>query len=246
MISELTFAKKFTSFWNQLLPNEKHYVRLINEGLFEVFDAPIGQMNRKENIAFINELAFELYKSIVQRKITPPDVDDNNFYKGVIFNTIYDNARARLAKFAYGSSFSLPLNANEFHTMKQLVMRLYTRYYDSLANINASPFFSGCGYINNSLGDLYIPGKLIEVKSGARNFGVIDFRQVLIYCTLNFYSKESIKIDFVELVNPRMGIIYSSRVDVLSNNLGSLNQEDLFFEIKQYITENNFIEGAIL
>ncbi len=245
MISELTFAKKFTSFWNQLLPNEKHYVRLINEGLFEVFDAPTGQGNRKENIAFINELAFELYKSIVQKEIKISDIDNIKFYQENTFNIIYEKARSRLAKFAYGSNFSLPLDANEFHTMKQLVMRLHTRYFQSLVDITASPFFSGCGYINNSFGDLYIPGKLIEVKSGARNFGVVDFRQVLIYCTLNFYSKKSVKIDNIELVNPRMGITYSSKIDDLSNNLGSLDPEDLFFEIKQHITENSFIEGAI-
>ncbi|HFD7739356.1 MULTISPECIES: hypothetical protein [Serratia] len=246
MISELTFAKRFTSFWNQLLPNEKHYVRLINDGLFEIVDAPTGELNRKENIALINELAFEIYKQILSNKIKTPSLDSIEFYKSDKFLEIYANAKKRLSKFAYGSNFSLPLTSKELTTTRMLTLRLYTRYYDSMKDIIISPFFSGCGYINHSNGDLYIPGRLIEIKSGARNFGVVDVRQILIYCTLNFYSKKRLVIDEVELFNPRMGISYSCKTNELCENLGSLNQEDLFFEIKQHITENSFIEGAIL
>lgn len=246
MISELTFAKRFTSFWNQLLPNEKHYVRLINDGLFEVVDAPTGEDNRKENIVLINELAFEIYKKVLLKEVKMAELNSIQFYKGDKFLEIYTNAKTRLSKFAYGSNFSLPLTSSELRTTRELTLRLYTRYYENIDSMKLSPFFSGCGYINHSNGDLYTTNKLIEIKSGARNFGVVDFRQVLIYCTLNFYSKEKLIIEDIELFNPRMGILYSCKTDELCDNLGSLNQEDLYFEIKQCITENSYIEGAIL
>ena len=35
MISELTFSRKFTSFWNQLLPNANNFIRIINGSLIE-------------------------------------------------------------------------------------------------------------------------------------------------------------------------------------------------------------------
>jgi hypothetical protein len=243
MISEITFSKRFTSFWNQLLPNERHYVRLINDGLFEVVDPPTGDKNRKENIALINEASFEIYKEILNKIINIHQLHTTEFYNSKIFSDLTLKVMERLSKFAYGSKFTLPLVSNEKETIKKLTLRLHSKYPSHLANIRIPPFFPGCGYINSAHGDLHINAKLIEIKSGARNFSVVDMRQVLTYCTLNFYSKTPLPIDTIELYNPRMGICYSSEINKLCNDLGSLDQEELFFEIKQRITDDSFIES---
>lgn len=243
MISELTFSKRFTSFWNQLLPNEKHYVRLINDGISEIVDPPTGDKNRKENIAVINEVSFDIFKEILSGKIQLNQLNTSPFYTSEQFDFLLAAVVKRLSKFAYGSKFILPLNSDEKTTIRDLTLRLHTRYPSSLKNIISSPFFPGCGYINSSEGDLYIENKLIEIKSGARYFSVVDLRQILIYCTLNFYSKTSLSISDIELFNPRMGISFSSNINELCNNLGALDQEELYFEIKQRITDNSFIES---
>lgn len=40
MISETTFAKKFTSFWAQLLPNANNYIRLVNGAMVQSLYTP--------------------------------------------------------------------------------------------------------------------------------------------------------------------------------------------------------------
>ncbi len=40
MISELTFSRKFTSYWNQLLPNANNFIRIVNGSLIDDVYAP--------------------------------------------------------------------------------------------------------------------------------------------------------------------------------------------------------------
>jgi hypothetical protein len=243
MISEVTLAKKFTSFWNQLLPNANNFIRLINGGLVEACYEPFENTQRKENISLINILSFKFFKSVVKKEIGLDVLAEKSFFASDYFNKSLTSSLIELKRFSNKPNFSLPLIEEELKEVQLLFKQMYARYREKIGVMEVAPIFQGCGFVNQSEGDIYFIDTLVELKSGARKFSVTDIRQVLVYCTLNHYSsKEKRQLENIELFNPRMGLVYQSTVKDLSENLSSLSPEDLFFEIQSFITENNFVE----
>jgi len=242
MISEVTLAKKFTSFWNELLPNANNFVRLINGGLIESCYEPFAHTERKENISLINVLSFKLFKSVIEHEISFGATTESIF-KSEYFDNNLSKSLIELERFGKINAFLLPLSEKELKEILLLFKHIYARYHNNIHFMEVSPLFQGCGFINQSEGDIYFPNTLVELKSGERKFSVADIRQVLVYFTLNHFStKGKRQIEYIELFNPRMGIVYKSLIKDLSENLCSLSPEDLFFEIYSFITENSFVE----
>lgn len=48
MISELTFSRKFTSYWNQLLPNANNFIRIVNGSLIDDVYPPLMKMGKRK------------------------------------------------------------------------------------------------------------------------------------------------------------------------------------------------------
>ena len=119
---------------------------------------------------------------------------------------------------------------------------MYVRYVAQNSSSKIDPKFDGCGFINESYGDLISDDKLIEIKSGERRFNLTDLRQVLIYLVLNHYSKQPFNISSIELFNPRMGIAFAEEVENFCLNISALNSQELFSEIQKFIVDNNFVE----
>lgn len=246
MISEVTFSKKYTSFWNQLLPNANNFIRVINGSLIDDVYSPIELPERKNNIAFVNELAFKLFTLIANGKMKNEDLFSSKLLHSDAFISAYNATDKFLSKFNYNEKFETPLQPAEIECVKLITTNIISQYSTFFSEIEVNPLFSGCGFINHSRGDIYVSGKLIEIKSGGRKFNIYDFRQVLVYCMLDFYSNNRRSIDTVELFNPRMGIIYTTKVENLCKNLSSLQPQELFFEIKEAVTDISFIESAFL
>lgn len=242
MISEVTFSKKFTAFWNQILPNSKNYIRLINAGLIERVYEPFAPARRKCNVALINVLSFELLKAVVSRKLTIDDVSRKGFFNSNEYNVIFNYSINFLSRFSYGNDLELPLDNDEIHEVIVLYKAMHTRYVANSKIIIVEPKFAGCGFINESHGDIYCENTLIELKSGERNFSVMDLRQILTYCTLNYYKLDALCINKIELFNPRMGIAYSENIEEFCQNLSALSSQELFSEIQKFITDINFVE----
>ncbi|MFL7011663.1 hypothetical protein [Enterovibrio norvegicus] len=242
MISEITFSKKFTAFWNQILPNSKNYIRLINAGLTERVYEPLTPARRKNNIALINVISFELVKAVVERKLTIDDVSEKYFFKSDEFKFISDSSVSFLSKFSYGNEVELPLDSDEINEVLVLYKAIYSRYVANSKTVQVEPEFSGCGFINQANGDIACDGTLIELKSGERNFSVMDLRQTLTYCALNHFMKAPLIIEKIELFNPRMGIAYSEDIESFCQNLSALSSRELFSEIQNFITDINFVE----
>lgn len=245
MISEITFSRKFTSFWNQLLPNANNYIRLVNGGLLDFLYEPFGNTEKKDNIVLINEIAFSLFGKIIKRELPSSSIDKIDFYQNENFTLLVEKVKKSLLRFTYGSKFSLPFNEEELRSIRSLTLEILN-HFKEYPDIIISPKFKGCGFIDHVIGDVYTDSRLIEIKSGERFFKVIDFRQILVYCTLNYYSNDRKIIDVIELFNPRMGIAFSTDIYSLCKNLAALLPEEVFLEIKSFITENNFIEGALI
>lgn len=244
MISELTFSRKFTSFWNQLLPNANNFIRIINGSLVEDIYPPLDESLNRANNVFVNECAFNLFSALQNDSIDEKILFSSTIFHNAEFQIIFEKTQEYLRRFSYGSNFQLPLSMLEYNTIREISKSIYHRYR-STRNLEISPLFNGCGIINNSYGDIYHTNTLVEIKAGDRKFSVYDLRQLLIYLTLNFYSKEKRDIKNFELFNPRMGISYSDTITVLCKELAFIQPEELYFMIMNSITEEKFIEAEM-
>lgn len=242
MISESTFSKKFTSFWNEILPNSKNYVRLINGGLLEPVYEPFDTADRKNNTALVNVLAFSMLREFCNKTQTLGQLSNSQYFSSQNFEELQAKDLLYLSKFSYGSECSLPLSEKEKVQASQLFRQMYIRYVANNSSSQIDPKFDGCGFINESYGDLIADKKLIEIKSGERRFNLTDLRQILIYLVLNHYSKNSFDITSIELFNPRMGIAFTEEVESFCLNVSALNSQELFSEIQKFIVDNNFVE----
>ncbi|WP_369310571.1 hypothetical protein [Providencia rettgeri] len=242
MISEVTFSKKFTSFWNEVLPNAKNYVRLINGGLLKAEYSPFPLTPRKQNIALINTLSFYMLRELINQKTKFDLLSTPSFLKGNEFKLIMENSLEYLSNFSYGKDFLLPLNNDELTQVNRLFKLMYNHFIKETKSICIDPCFDGCGFINPSYGDLIHNDTLTEIKSGERKFSLTDIRQIVIYLTLNHYSNIPYKIERIELFNPRMGISFSEDVESFCLNISALSCTELYSEIQKYVTDNNFIE----
>ncbi|HDS2588397.1 TPA: hypothetical protein QID48_000033 [Klebsiella quasipneumoniae subsp. similipneumoniae] len=240
MISELTFSRKFTSYWNQLLPNANNFIRIVNGSLIDDVYPPLDENGKKENNVFVNECGFNLYVAIHNNIISEQLLLSNDLFYAPEFSRVIEKTELELRKFSYGSNFELPLSVPEYNSIKSIAWNILNRYriYQTIS----SPLFSGCGIINNSYGDIYYPNTLVEIKSGDRKFSVYDLRQLLIYFTLNFYSREKRPLQNFELFNPRMGIVYNDDITILCRELAFIQPEEMFFQIMTAITDENFID----
>jgi len=242
MISEATFSKKFTSFWNEILPNSKNYVRLINGGFLDPIYEPFDTAERKNNTALVNVIAFSMLRGLCNKEQTLDQIGNIQYFKSNHFESLLGKDLSYLSRFSYGAECSLPLSIEEETQTSQLFRQMYIRYVAKNSNTKIDPKFDGCGFINESYGDLISDDTLIEIKSGERRFNLTDLRQVLIYLVLNHYSKKPFKISKIELFNPRMGIVFTEEVENFCLNISALNSQELFSEIQKFIVDNNFVE----
>ncbi|WP_157953659.1 hypothetical protein [Oceanimonas marisflavi] len=242
MISESTFSKKFTSFWNETLPNSKNYIRLINGGLLDFEYEPFEPAERKNNTALVNVISFNLLRCLCNKEKKINEIDSAKYYQNPHFDTIIKKSLVYLSRFSYGEECELPLTSKEKNQIRELFRIMYIRYVAHGKQVTIDPDFDGCGFLNRSFGDLISNKTLVEIKSGERRFSVTDTRQVLIYLVLNHYSKKPNEIQKIELFNPRMGISFTESVDEFCLNLSALNSQELFSEVQKFIVNNSFIE----
>jgi hypothetical protein len=99
------------------------------------------------------------------------------------------------------------------------------------------PEFNGCGWLDQSTGDVLAGGTLFEVKAGERHFRGIDINQLLTYCALNFATK-AVVVSRVGLVNPRVGTFAIFDLDDLCNQCAGTCAADVLDEILQYVSES--------
>ncbi|EFC6637772.1 hypothetical protein FC571_23205, partial [Escherichia coli] len=107
MISELTFSRKFTSFWNQLLPNANNFIRIINGSLIEDVYPPLDDCANRSNNVFVNECAFNLYRAIQNDSLDRNILSAHDIFHNADFQVVFEKTKEYLQRFAYGSNFKL-------------------------------------------------------------------------------------------------------------------------------------------
>ncbi|MBL0479506.1 hypothetical protein JD489_19720 [Aeromonas veronii] len=127
MISEATFAKKYTSFWNETLPNSKNYVRLINGGLLQPIYEPFPPAERKNNTALVNVLFFNMFRHASNNRLNFDIFNNPSFFESLDFIQLQDASIKYLSKFSYGNDCDLPLSNIEKRQTLQLFQAIYSR-----------------------------------------------------------------------------------------------------------------------
>lgn len=241
MISEASFAKRFTSFWNELLPNAKNYVRLANSAARVATHRPLPAPARRQNTAFVNTLAFNLYCRVTANRQDIRTLLATAFRDSEELKADVARSARYLQRFRDYAPHELPLSEAEWRQTLEITQILAERYNYTQSPIIA-PKFSGCGFLNPAEGDLLVRSKLVEIKSGERSFSLVDFRQVLVYCVLNHLSNTKADIQSVEIFNPRMGILFSDTIDNFAIGMSSLGALELFSELGSYVSNTTFTE----
>lgn len=227
MISEKTFARGYSSFWTQNTPWLVDYVSFLNKGSIERIFKPLDSLDEAKHRSINNSAAFIDFK---QKRIG----EELDLLK--IISIATDNLK------------HLPRNGLDTYIfdeinntiIKEQSKRLTSTY--SRKELIFDPQFKGCGIIANCQGDLLYEDVLCEIKAGERNIQSSDIKQLLVYCALNWLSDEKIKINKIEIFNPRQGIYWNSTLKNLMDNISTLPMEDLFEEIGHflYITSEEF------
>jgi hypothetical protein len=98
-----------------------------------------------------------------------------------------------------------------------------------------SPKVPGCGFVDGGRADLLIGPLVLEVKSGERNFRVVDLRQVLIYAAL-FNLATPRRISAIALVNPRRGVFYEAPCEDVCEAAGGAPAGYCFSQIVEFMS----------
>lgn len=235
MISERRLAETYTSFWHDNLRTGEAAVKFVNGQLERVFD-PIESRISPRRREFINEAAFFLFTSRVERGLLksgkpPPSAEVEESCAAALKQL----ARLRTVPFDSES----PINHMERNEVVDLGMRLEKLFTPVTPEeeLHVCPPFAGCGIVKGCYGDVLKGSTLHEIKSGDRNFRLIDLRQLFIYGALN-YAEPLYKLTHFSYVNPRRGVWYREKIDNLVHFATGKSTVELFSEIVDFITSD--------
>lgn len=233
MISEKTFIRYYSSFWEQLVPGIDHYVRMINSGLKERPFTPIIIEDIPTRRAIINGISFKLFYNFKT---------DNTPYKDLkldskVLKDIKKSEEKKMSFLNNSKDFDKDLNENELLIIIELTNRL-VQYSITKKGLEVYPEFQGCGLLFNCYGDLLYEETLIEVKAGNSNFSRQDLYQLLTYGALNHISSKKINLINFELVNIRTGIQWQENIETVCEIIGGASSSEIYSEIVNYISNN--------
>ena len=202
MISELSFAREYASFWRLTTPTMEGFVRRLNrgglEGLFPPMKAEIDPRRR----AFLNEVSFSVFCNYVQSRPNkgPFQLEE------AIDNAIRINSDHKDSRGNDDSDYAPRLTQEESNDIGEQVRRLAIRFHavDKSAALTCNPQLSGCGIVDACQGDILKDKTLFEIEAGDRPIRSIDLRQIITYLALN-HAKPRYDIEHIGLFNPRVG-----------------------------------------
>ena len=230
MISEKQFAASHPGFWDALLPFAEPYVRTKNLNA-KRFEASLVSINSPVDVALINEVAFELFILSDSMECQPGSLPEE-----VVRHAI-NNVVGYVGAFHQPAGPRPKLTKAGLQEAQRIARRLAT-FFAPHKPLTSRVGFPGCGWLDHAEGDVLSGSTLFEIKGGARTFRAVDYRQLLIYCALDF-SSGSKAIDRICLLNPREGIYIEESVDVLCQRIAGAGAVDILADIVHYIAEPN-------
>lgn len=225
MISEKNFARDYPSFWDEYTPGFRDFYKT---------EASIGKKRAKD--------------------IEIPEEGIHVYVNNIIATTHYRNIITD-SEYSIADSFedSKPIidvyskKRREEYTLTEDYKKIISKQANRLAvcyrgNLNHDPEFPGCGILSNCRGDLLWGKTLVEIKatrdSGRRAvFRPEDFRQLLIYCALNYLAGDMYEIVNIQLFNPRRGYRWEANLDDFVSMISESTTAELFEQIGWFLSD---------
>ncbi|MCW8399820.1 hypothetical protein OQJ26_13585 [Legionella sp. PATHC038] len=225
MILEIEFIRDYTSFWRTISPLSEDLVRHINcQVLSNKINTELLSSTLNSRRGLINEIGFELFNRSFLKKIIPEEIETEELM------SIANSVGAYIAQLRSNSPlFNTILETQEIIEVKKIAHRLFS-FFEKFNNVVIRPEFAGCGRLNSCNGDVIADGILYEIKSGGRKFRSVDLRQLVLYLTLNRYSKQYL-IHTLGLYNPRQGLHFVLPCQEFSLQFCGLSTEELCHRI---------------
>jgi hypothetical protein len=200
MMTATQLSRNYPSIWKKTFPFLSRLVRKCNLQK-ETFDDGVQSKSDPKRRALINETGFYLYKEMDKKQSVTLDE-----FSECELEVICSNALNYIKNLDFNSETLSPLAKPELNEAKEIALNLYDYFFnfEKGKTVHLSPKFNGCGFVSDCYGDVLVGDTLYEIKSGERNFRISDFKQVLVYLTLN-YSLHERTISYVGLLNPRLG-----------------------------------------
>lgn len=221
MIAEIEFIRDYTSFWRTISPLSEDLVRQINS--FVIANKTEGEFSSKtisSRRGLINEAAFELFNYSFNNELAPEKVAQEKL------DIIVKEVSYYISQLRTNSPvFNITLEPHEVIEVNIIANRLFS-FFSKFNNVIIRPEFSGCGKLNSCTGDVLADEVLYEVKAGSRKFKSVDLRQLVLYFTLNRFSKQY-SISKLGLYNPRQGFHFVLPHQEFSIQFSGLSSEEL-------------------
>lgn len=233
MISVTRLSSSFTSFWQELLPTGDAFVRRMNLDK-QRFCVPLDSKVQAARRALVNEMGFQMFKLSLGSGFSL----DQTRYTTEELTQIYLQAwRSLQMSHWFRDSDASDLDEIERAETVEIARRLrhFFRELHSGKAPQLSVVFPGCGFVDNSEGDVLIEQTLYEIKAGDRSFRLIDIRQVLVYLAMN-QSANYYDINKVGFLNPRLGVCYSLDVEELVVRVAGTSSVELFSDIVYFVS----------
>lgn len=220
MISEVTFSKSYSSFWNEIVPWIIPYTKTINEKYMTCLMNPIKEIEDPSYRSINSIIAFNIFRNKCQgKKIT--------------LNKSFEQARDEIKKYPRNNLDKYVLDENNASIIEQISERLFLTY--SSDGILIEPFFSGCGILANCKGDIISDNSLIEIKTGERSLQASDIKQLLVYCGLNEIAGKKYKLDKIVYFNPRVGVLWNDDINILFKSISSITLVNFYQELENFL-----------
>lgn len=231
MISEQTFAKRYTSFWHQASPMGKEVVSLINS-LKQTFLEPRPQPDVEVRHDLISEISLRWFAAcVVEGRLS------KNRPSASALEQLTAEACAFVGRLRGSPVPELPPPSPAEMKEAEALAAAFSEFASTAARhevIVPRPPFAGCGLLSACRGDLLIGQTLYEVKAVEEGFEQPDLRQLLTYCALNFAAPRY-DIRGAGLLNPRLGTFFRSDLEWLVQNLSGREPAELFYEIIDFL-----------
>jgi len=209
MITAEQFARQ-NAVWHRATPTLEQYTRWANKNCHRV-GSGVTRRGSASRSALIAETSF--------LQLIHPDA-----------RTAEELARKYVRKLPRSQNVNEKLTSEEFIEVAGLRanLELYLNYHVR-GPVRRAPEFPGCGVVLKANGDLLAGSELIEVKSVVRLFRGTDLRQALTYAALAYSIERS--IDRITLLNPRLGVFFTSTASDLALDIGAGSWVELMHDL---------------
>lgn len=233
MISEKFFINNYQDLWNSFLPLARIFQRNINQNLERSKGIRLPELVLKgKRKSYLSYVSFNLLKEYLIKKSTLLNTVDKK--------NIEESCQEIFKVYLFeDEKINEKLIDKEWEIINDLANNMYTFFTNEhdIKDLTINPRFAGCGIIDNCYGDLFGGNCLYEVKAVNRNFRIVDFKQILMYCCLNHVSKQY-DIKEICLYNPLLCIYFKLDLNEFCLLISGKTYDQLFNEIINFISND--------